>query len=149
MKRKASPSDEQHAEWRVKKSPSCLTFPLRAHLSLPTVHLVSRYFVIYWQEPKWYLTMQPIKHATEVIFLSGLPYIQLWWCCSFAACLQSHPGFGDCSNTHVTSHILYFCVESYGTISPLQDTYASTLSIFSCYEYNVASHWRHRKKARP
>lgn len=66
MERKAFTFGKQHAEHRVnKKSPSCLTLPLRAHLSLPTGNLVLSHFVMYWQESKWYLTLQPIRHATE------------------------------------------------------------------------------------
>lgn len=105
---KASRFGEQHTEMTAKKTPSCLTFPLRINLSLPTGYSVLRYFVTYWQEHKWYLTIQPIKHATKMIFSSGLPYIQLQWYCSFAICLQPHPGFSDCNTMHM--QLVTFCI---------------------------------------
>lgn len=108
MERKAFTFGQQHAEHRVnKKSPSCFTLPLRAHLSLPTGNLVLRYLVMYWQESKWYLTLQPIRHATEK---SSPPARPTFGCSAGTALLLvcSHILGPGAAATRVCYYILYF-----------------------------------------
>lgn len=129
----------------VKENPSCFTFPSRNNLSLPTGYSVSRYFVLYWQEHKWYLTIQPIKRTTGMIRSLDCPTFS---CNGIAALLliSSHILGSVTARTHRCnkSHFVYSCrtlISAWFTCTPM-------LSIFY-YEYNADSHLETRVGKKP